>query len=163
MGRCQEIYLGNEKARHQVVQEARIYLLLYSLVEFVAPVWSPSFQRHIWRFWVMPAILGQPFLRFYLLAEHRGRRNSNLVTENTRTVSTNRFYRRLAWNMPYQIERHAWPSVPFHNLPALHNELVLEDGEEFLDRGKVDPSVKGREGYLAFNKRFVQRLGSTRE
>ena len=29
----------------------------------------------------------------------------------------------LAWNMPYHAEHHAFPAVPFHNLPAV-NRLI---------------------------------------
>jgi len=40
--------------------------------------------------------------------------------ENTRTTFTNSLVRRIAWNMPYHAEHHTIPTVPFHNLPRLH-------------------------------------------
>ncbi|MGR3468946.1 MAG: fatty acid desaturase, partial [Shimia sp.] len=42
------------------------------------------------------------------------------MLENSRTTFTNRVVRFLAWNMPYHAEHHAYPQVPFHQLPALH-------------------------------------------
>jgi len=70
--------------------------------------------------WWLPLILGQPFLRLYLMAEHgRCPLVSNMFL-NTRTVFTNRVIRALAWNMPFHAEHHAYPSVPFHRLPQLH-------------------------------------------
>ncbi len=32
----------------------------------------------------------------------------------------------LMWNMPYHAEHHAYPSVPFHALPSLHEEIKEE-------------------------------------
>jgi len=29
----------------------------------------------------------------------------------------------LAWNMPYHVEHHSLPQVPFHQLPALHDQM----------------------------------------
>ena len=49
--------------------------------------------------WIVPALLGQPFLRLYLLAEHgRCPLVANML-ENTRTTLTNWLVRKLAWNM----------------------------------------------------------------
>ena len=70
--------------------------------------------------WIVPALLGQPFLRLYLAAEHGGCPHTANAFENTRTTFTNRFVRALAWNMPFHAEHHAWPGVPFHRLPEVH-------------------------------------------
>ncbi len=43
--------------------------------------------------------------------------------ENTRTTLTTVAVRRLAWNMPYHTEHHAFPAVPFHALPQAHQLL----------------------------------------
>ena len=70
--------------------------------------------------WMLPLALGQPFLRAYLLAEHGLCPPVANMFENTRTTITTRLVRFLAWNMPYHAEHHAFPTVPFHQLPALH-------------------------------------------
>jgi fatty acid desaturase len=57
------------------------------------------------------------------MAEHgRCPQVANML-ENTRTVFTTRLIRALAWNMPYHIEHHSAPGVPFHKLPDLHREM----------------------------------------
>lgn len=73
--------------------------------------------------WGVPVVLGQPFLRAYLLAEHGGCASGDNMLENTRTTFTNPVTRFLMWNMPYHIEHHAFPAVPFHKLPEFHARL----------------------------------------
>ncbi len=76
--------------------------------------------------WLLPVVLGQPFLRIYLLAEHGDCPRVANMFENTRTVFTTALVRILAWNMPYHVEHHVMPSVPFHHLPELHGVLKAE-------------------------------------
>lgn len=71
-------------------------------------------------YWVVPVLLGQPFLRAYLLAEHTGLPLVENFWENTRTTLTGLPVRFLAWNMPFHAEHHANPAVPFHALPQEH-------------------------------------------
>ena len=68
--------------------------------------------------WIIPALLGQPFLRLYLLAEHGCCAFVANMFENSRTTFTGPLVRFLAWNMPYHAEHHAFPTVPFYRLPA---------------------------------------------
>ena len=42
---------------------------------------------------------------------------------NSRTVLMNPVLRFIYWNMNYHIEHHMFPMVPYHALPALHEEL----------------------------------------
>lgn len=74
-------------------------------------------------YWVLPLLLGQPFLRLYLMAEHTGCARGKDMIANTRTTISNPIVRALAWNMPYHTEHHVFPSVPFHALPALHEDM----------------------------------------
>lgn len=60
------------------------------------------------------------------MAEHSRCAFVTNMFENTRTTFTNALVRRLAWNMPYHAEHHAFPSVPFHKLPQWH-ALVRDD------------------------------------
>ena len=99
----------------RMATEARIMLALYALAAFFAPAL-------LW-FWLIPILIGQPFLRLYLLAEHGDCPYVANMLENTRTTFTNRLVRYLAWNMPYHTEHHAFPAVPFHHLPELHAEI----------------------------------------
>ena len=76
--------------------------------------------------WLLPVVLGQPALRLYLLAEHGDCPRVANMFENTRTTITTRMMRFLAWNMPYHVEHHVYPAVPFHQLPALHKVMQAE-------------------------------------
>lgn len=108
-------------AKHgRIVAEARILWAVYALV-LAASVALRSDAALI--YWIVPAMLGQPFLRLYLLAEHMGCAENDDMYANTRTTYTNPAVRLLAWNMPFHVEHHAFPSVPFHALPAV-NRLV---------------------------------------
>ena len=63
----------------------------------------------------------------------------------TRTTLTTRIVRFLAWNMPYHAEHHAMPSVPFYNLPALH-DMTAAHLRQISD------------GYSEFSKAYVLSL-----
>jgi fatty acid desaturase len=94
--------------------------------------------------WLLPIVLGQPFLRLYLLAEHGDCPEVANMFENTRTTFTTGVMRFLAWNMPYHAEHHVYPAVPFHKLPELHGLMK--------DELRVTA-----EGYGAFAREFLGR------
>jgi fatty acid desaturase len=108
--------------RRSIVVEARCYLAVYAIV--VAASIATRSLAALW-LWVVPVMIGQLFLRPYLLAEHTGCARSANMLENTRTTYTNAVVRFFAWNMPYHVEHHAYPAVPFHLLPQL-NALISE-------------------------------------
>lgn len=70
--------------------------------------------------WLVPLLLGFPFLKLYHLAEHGLCPMIDNKFVNTRTVHTKPLVLFFTWNMPYHIEHHLLPSVPFHQLPTLH-------------------------------------------
>lgn len=127
--------------KHKIKLEARIMLAAY------AGVFMILIAGHTWIFWclILPAVIGQPFLRLYLLAEHSRCPMVADMFENTRTTFTNRIIRFLAWNMPYHIEHHAYPVVPFHKLPALH-VIIAENLKCTSD------------GYIAFHKEYLSEI-----
>ena len=45
---------------------------------------------------------------------------------NSRTVYMNPVLRFLYWNMNYHVEHHMFPMVPYHALPALHEEMKAD-------------------------------------
>ena len=73
--------------------------------------------------WIVPALLGQPFLRAFLLAEHGACPLVEDMLVNSRTTFASAAVRFLAWNMPFHTAHHALPVVPFHRLPALTSIL----------------------------------------
>jgi len=112
-----------ESKRAIIVTEARVYAALYVLL-FALSLWFSS--TLLLKVWIAPLVIGQFFLRPYLLAEHTGCERTRSAFQNTRTTYTAAIVKWVAWNMPYHVEHHAYPSIPFHALPKL-NEIV--DGE----------------------------------
>ena len=121
VGKVDEPYV-TARTRNSVVVEARWYLAAYAAVVAIATI-AGRLDLLFW-YWILPVLVGQPFLRLYLLAEHTGCELSTDMLRNTRTTLTNVIVRRLAWNMPYHAEHHAFPAVPFHALPRLHESLA---------------------------------------
>lgn len=131
-------------AYSSIRREAAVMIVCYTAVAAA----SAYFQTTAALFaWVVPAIIGQPFLRLYLLAEHGLCPEVPDMLQNSRTLKSNWLVRRIAWNMPYHIEHHASPTVPFYRLPELH-ALIRQHTRE--------PEA----GYLAFHRAYVARLVS---
>ncbi len=113
---------GRERAEYlppnaipRMEREARVMLALY-LLAALSLFWTPLL---LW-IWIVPVLIGQPLLRIYLLAEHGDCPQVANMFENTRTTFTTAVVRFVTWNMPYHVEHHVFPAVPFHHLPELH-------------------------------------------
>lgn len=130
-----------ERAQSTVVWQARGMIALYGgavVLVLLGAEW-------IFWCWMLPVVLGQPFLRAYLLAEHGLCPPVANMFENTRTTITNRIIRFLAWNMPYHAEHHAYPAVPFHKLPQFH---ALTQ----------DQLLSTSDGYLSFHREYTKSV-----
>lgn len=106
----------------KLILEARSYLLAYAAVGALGITLRLEWMLYLW---VIPILLGQPFLRAYLLAEHAACPLVADMLANTRTTFCNSAIRFLAWNMPHHTAHHALPTVPFHRLPRLTS--ILQD------------------------------------
>ncbi len=131
MGRVTTPFI-NAAARDGIVREARILLGVYALVAVVAVAAQSAAPLF---YWVLPVLLGQPFLRMYLLAEHTGCALVEDMRVNSRTTLTNWVMRRLAWNMPFHTAHHLYPGLPFHALPEMHRRI--RDGVRFVAPGYI--------------------------
>jgi fatty acid desaturase len=127
-GRIDAPYLP-EPVHPRLRREARAMVAIYAglagFTLFVTPLL-------LW-VWLIPLILGFPVLRLYLLAEHGHCPKVADMFQNTRTTYTNALVRFLAWNMPYHVEHHVFPQVPFYLLPRFHDDIrphlaVTSDG-----------------------------------
>jgi len=118
-GRVSEDFIP-PRERPAVVGEARVLLALYAAVALASIAYGTWIAVV---YWVVPALLGQPALRLYLLVEHTGCPLVPDMLNNSRTTHTMWPLSRLAWNMPYHAEHHAYPALPFHALPAAHRAL----------------------------------------
>jgi fatty acid desaturase len=101
-GRVDEPYIEG-RHRAAIITEARLHLGGYALLASVSLLASSNF---LWWYWILPALIGQPLLRLYLLAEHSGCDFSDNMLENSRTTYTVPWLNFLAWNMPYHAEHH---------------------------------------------------------
>ena len=145
MGRAAEPFYKGEDQRRAVIREARVLLGIYAAVAALSVAAGSTAALVLW---VVPALLGQPALRLFLLAEHT---LCPLVPgdmwSNSRTTKSNRLVRFLTWNMPYHGAHHAYPGVPFHALPAL-DQLVANER-------KTTSS-----GYFAVQKMILAAVGA---
>lgn len=144
-GRCSDEFVPMS-ARGKVRVEAQAMLAVYVLLIIASIASGTPVLLFVW---VIPVLLGQPFLRLYLMAEHGRCPYVANMFENSRTTFTNRLVRRLAWNMPFHAEHHAMPTVPFHRLPELH-QLT----QTYLRQTET--------GYVRFHGKYVRSLGDGR-
>lgn len=129
------------RALPRLCREARLLIAAYV---GLALVMGPRLLT----IWLIPLALGFPVLRLYLLAEHSNCAHTPNMFANTRTVFTTALVRLLAWNMPWHVEHHTMPNVPFHRLAQLHGliEKHLEQTEE---------------GYARFAAHYVADVSDT--
>lgn len=140
-GKVDEPYISG-RLEVRIRREAAGYLGLYAGLA-AASIWFGRVE--LMTYWLIPVLLGQPFLRLYLMAEHGGCPLVPDMFKNTRTTRSNAFVRFLAWNMPYHVEHHAFMAVPFHRLSEAH--------DRFKDRIEIlSPS------YTAFHRETVVGL-----
>jgi len=144
LGQFEGCFYLPESAYNSVMWSTRWQLMAYSAIAILSSAFGhPWF---LFTYWVLPLAVGQPLLRFVLLAEHTGCTYNDNPLANTRTTLTLWPLRFLMWNMPFHAEHHLYPSIPFHALPAAHTVLK----EQFET---VDP------GYVQVNRDLVQSMG----
>lgn len=142
-----------EAKRHIVVKEARLYLAGYLMLLVASIALHTAILLWVW---VVPLVVGQLFLRLYLYAEHTGCDRTRSAFQNTRTTYTDRFTKWFAWNMPYHVEHHAYPSIPFHALPKLNG---IVDGQ-IVYRGRGYLAVTGETWAWFRRQRGISISGS---
>src|SRR5262245_50912898 len=123
--------------RRSLIIEARAYLAVYVIVAIASVLAGSAMPLVVW---IVPLLVGQAFLRPYLLAEHTACAFTRDCLDNTRTTLTLPLVRLYAWNMPYHAEHHAYPAVPFHALPRLHERVQARIAN--LDPGYVAATAK---------------------
>jgi fatty acid desaturase len=108
----------------KVVSEARVYALI-----FLAAIGAAIAMRSILplMFVGLPSFYGAWLMVLFGLTQHAGLAEDVLDHRlNCRTVYMNPVFRYLYWNMNYHVEHHMFPLVPYHALPALHEELKAD-------------------------------------
>ena len=141
-----------EGKRHIVVREARLYALGYAVLLLASLALSTTILLWVW---IVPVLVGQLILRPYLYAEHTGCERTRNAFDNTRTTTTGTIMKWFTWNMPYHVEHHAYPSIPFHALPKL-NRIVAD---QIVYRGQSYRAVT-RETWNWFRRERRNRIES---
>ncbi len=131
-----------ERQKRGVIAEARLFLVFYLLAFFVSIAMQSMVL--VW-FWVVPLIVGQPFLRMFLMAEHTGCDEVEDMLRNTRTTYSNRFMTWFCWNMNHHTAHHAYAGVPFFRLHQVTKKLSPE-------------IAVSHRGYLSVNRQIVSQL-----
>lgn len=145
LGRLESYPFIPENARAEVIRSTQLQLAVYAIAIAISLV---AAQPWFITYWLLPLVVGQPILRFILLAEHTGcshERNPLTNTRSTRTLFPLQF---LMWNMPFHAEHHLYPSIPFHQLPAAHQQLR----QYFTHKD---------EGYISVNRSIVGGFNSS--
>jgi fatty acid desaturase len=141
LGRVEDYPYLSDSTWHLVVRS--VYGLGIALSVVTGRAW---FVSH----WLLPVALGQPLLRFILLAEHTGCSQDDNALTNTRTTHTWFPVHFLMWEMPYHAEHHRYPALPFFALARAHAVL----GPQFVHIG--------RRGYVGVHLDFLSSLGVIR-
>lgn len=130
-----------DASRPRVRRSVLWHLAVYAAVAAVAV----QYPAPVLLYWLVPMLLGWPFLLFVLLSEHTGCAESGDNYENTRTTYTWWPLRLIMWNMPYHAEHHINPAIPFHALPSAHALMKHRIAN-------ISP------GYLAWTKAYLRKL-----
>jgi fatty acid desaturase len=138
-GRLESYPFVPENARAEVIRSTRIQLAVYAIAILISLI---AQQPWFVLYWLLPLFVGQPILRFILLAEHTGCSRDRNPFTNTRSTLTLFPFQFFLWNIPFHAEHHLYPSVPFYQLPTAHQQL----NQRFTH---VDP------GYIKVNRDIV--------
>merc|ERR1719343_68766 len=141
--------------------EAACYCLGYLVLAAAALARPVAIGTKLVLYWLLPHCLGAGHLRMYQFAEHRACQMGTHTDTNawvcSRTTTTWWLYRKLAWQMPYHVEHHAFPNVPFHKLSALHEMVKAQYSKE----SKQVPSgcnPDGKSGYTGLHIEMFKRM-----
>ena len=142
LGQLEDYPYISEEARGGVILAVRSQLAVYGSAIAVSIL---AHQPWFLVYWLFPLAVGQPMLRMILLAEHTGCSHDDNPFTNTRSTKTLFPMQLLMWNMPFHAEHHLYPSIPFHQLPAAHQQLR----EHFTHKDQ---------GYVEVNYNFAKEL-----
>ncbi len=110
-----------ESELSKVAHEARVYVAIWTAVVAACVVTGGLLPL---LFIVGPSFYGSWLVLILGSTQHLGLREDVLDHRlNSRTIHLNPVLRFLYWNMNYHCEHHMYPTVPYHALPALHDEI----------------------------------------
>lgn len=151
-----------ESTQRHVRLEAGVYCVGYALLALASLAYPVTVGVKLVLFWLLPHCLGAGHLRMYQFAEHRACQMGAYTDTNAwvcaRTTATWWFYRKLAWQMPYHVEHHAYPNVPFHKLEAAHKLVRAAYAKEGRASAPTGCNPDGQAGYAALHTEMFRRM-----
>ena len=152
-----ETWIDHPSKRSNVQREYACFVLGYAALAALAVLRPETIGAGLFYYWLLPHTLGAGHLRYYQTAEHRACRLGSFTDTNawivSRTTATWWLYARLAWNMPYHSEHHAWPNVPFYLLPQLHYRV-----KQRAARPASGCNPSGEHGFLYMHWVLLQQV-----
>jgi len=122
-----ESWVDTDSKRRSCQREYIAFTLGYVALAVLSVACVDAVGKALVFYWIIPHMIGSGHLRYYQTAEHRACKMGEFTDTNawlvSRTTPTWWLYTRLAWNMPYHQEHHAWPNVPFYLLPDVHKAV----------------------------------------
>jgi fatty acid desaturase len=135
----------SDSERSLMVREARVHLALYALILLL------SLGFHSWialEYWLGPLLVMKIFYQFQNMGEHTGLGYDPDTLKCTRTLKGPLWMRWLVWNMSYHAAHHTYPSVPFHRLPTLDEEIRRKtNAAEATTRGYIQAQIDVVRGF----------------
>ncbi len=111
-----------EMERGRVILTARIWVVIHAAI-LASAIYSGSILPLLF-FGPLPTMYGAWVHVMTGLTQHGGLAEDVLDHRlNSRTVLMNPILRFIYWNMNYHVEHHMFPMIPYHALPALHEDL----------------------------------------
>jgi fatty acid desaturase len=113
-----------ESEVRKMIVNSRWMLLIYSSLV----LWAVLFKTAApFVYFFIPRILGGWLVNLYINTQHMCM-NEDIEDHrySSNTIRCSPLGRLLYWNMNYHIEHHIFPTVPFHSLPALRDEILDE-------------------------------------
>jgi len=151
-----------ESMQRAVRIEAAVYLVGYLLLAIAGLFQPRSVGMPLVLYWLLPHCFGAGHLRMYQFAEHRACQMGAYTDTNAwicaRTSYTWWLYRKLAWQMPFHVEHHAFPNVPFHKLEAAHAMLKKAYKRQGLKSAPTGCNPNGEDGYLSLHRVMFKRM-----
>mmetsp|Transcript_71298 Transcript_71298/g.220333 ORF Transcript_71298/g.220333 Transcript_71298/m.220333 type:complete len:368 (-) Transcript_71298:240-1343(-) len=147
--------------------EAAAYCFGYAVLALVALLYPMTVGSKLVLYWLVPHCMGAGHLRMYQFAEHRACKMGPYTDTNAwvcaRTTYTWWLYRKLAWQMPFHVEHHAYPNVPFHKLEAAHELVRRAYSKAGVSAPPTGCNPDGTAGYVSLHAEMFRRMLGNRE
>ena len=131
---------GTSSARRWIVFEVCLLALLIAGAILLLP-W-------LWLLhgWLIPMLVINTLVNIRGMSQHTFLEHQSDTVLGTRSILTNRVTAFFMCNENYHLEHHLYPTIPWYNLPRLHNALR----DDLVARGA--PFIRS---YFAFVREFV--------